>query len=131
MAATNQRERVAALGRQPAHALGAPPTEGHEDRLELAAELGELVDRAPPGRLHEPATDDPSLLQMFEPRRQRVGADARQPVDQIAEAQRPEQQVAHHQRRPTVPDHVERRRDAAQLVVAARGRLRLQAWRLP
>ena len=105
--------------RQPPHALGAPPAEGQQDRLKLVPVRGELIDRAAVRQREQLPPHDTRRFQVLEPRGQRIGADSRQALDQIAEPERPEQQIAQDEQRPAIPDHVEGGGDAAQLGVAA------------
>ena len=99
--------------------MDAPPSQREQHRLELAAVRGELVHGRPRRwRQHAPL-HDPALLELAQPGREDVRADAGQAGGQVGEPFRAEHELAHDEQRPALADEVERVRDSAELAVAS------------
>ena len=83
---------------------GQPPLdERGDDRLELLAAFGELVQAGGDRWRGVDAGDQPALSHLLQPGGQQVGGDARQPVAQVGEPARPlAEQLADDQQHPAV-----------------------------
>src|SRR5450631_615163 len=100
IAATSQREREAtSVGRRAM--LWVPhSTQRPQDRLQLAAVSGQLVDRGALRARQQPPADHRRSLQVLQARSQRVGADAWQALAELTKPQRAEQQIPHFMQGP-------------------------------
>jgi hypothetical protein len=86
--------------------------------LELAPVLGQLVDGRGGRRRQLLPPHDSAGLEVAQPRREDVRADARQSAQQVGVAPGPVQQVADDQQRPALADELERVGDGTVLGVA-------------
>src|SRR5215203_3478322 len=102
-----------------ARGAGAPPAETDNDRLQLLAPIGQLVDLRRRRRREPPPTHDTSLLQPAQTLGQNVGTGLRQASPQVREPLRPQQQLAYYQERPALAHKVERMRRGTPVIVCA------------
>src|SRR6266511_4025689 len=80
-----------------------PERERADDRLQLAAVGGQLVDLRRRRRIQTTFRHQPTSLQLLEPRREDVRADAGQAGSEIVEALRPLEQLPDNQEQPRPP----------------------------
>ena len=104
-----------------AHRQSAPLRERAEHVVEGAALRRQLVDRDRRGRRQLCPPHDTGALEVAEPSREDVRADAGERVREIGVAPLAEHQLAHDEQRPAIPDQVEGVGDGAVLVVALHG----------
>ncbi|MNN79305.1 hypothetical protein D3C81_1959350 [compost metagenome] len=97
-----------------------PAAQHHEDRLDLIAPVGQLIDLDRGGRRKLAALDDAGGLQPLQSLSQDVGRQAAQVLSQVAETPWPHHEFSYHQQRPALADQVEPMRGAAGVVIAAR-----------
>src|SRR5882724_9306785 len=106
-------------GRDGTEATDAPPRDRPYDRLEIASPSGELV-YGGCRRGGEPAPgDDTAALELVEPDRQRVSADAGQSRLEIDKPLRPGEELTDDEQSPAFADDVERTGDRTVLIILA------------
>jgi hypothetical protein len=104
-----------------AHRLPAPLRERAEHVVEGAPLRRQLVDRHRRRRRQLRPPHDTGALQVAEPSREDVRADAGERVREIGVAPLAEHQLAHDEQRPAIPDQVEGMGNGAVLVIALHG----------
>ena len=97
----------------------APFAEGFDQRLKLAAGLGQRIFVDGRFARNRRAGDDPGFLQLLQALRQEGGRHSRQAAAQVVEAGRAGEQLAKQDDRPARTKHFRRHRHRAELVVAA------------
>src|SRR5438128_5886306 len=98
---------------------GGPTPESEDYGFELHAPLRQLVDPRRGWSRQLAAADDCGMLELLEPLRENVRADARQTGPKVGKALGAEQQLPHHQQGPSLPDQSEPMRGSASIVIVS------------
>ena len=106
------------LRRQPPH---APAGERSDDRLEAKPGSGQRIHLGGRRQRQHLTFHEPLVLEASQARRQHVGRNPGQPVEQVAVALRPGQQLPDDQQRPPLADGVQGACNRAELAIAATG----------
>jgi hypothetical protein len=115
----HQQSDVEVVGLQPAaHPARTPLAHHHDQGLELAACLGQMILEAVAGRAL-PALDDALPLQKLKTLREQRGRHQRHATPQIVEARAATDQLAQNQGGPALREDLRRLGDRAELSIAA------------